>query len=252
MSTLQKHERPVQHLNTKDAYDLWSEVYDTDGNFLQAIDTIEMTTWIPKAAALAAGDAGSRVEFAIDLGCGTGRNTMQLLTVKPPCDRVLGMELSTKMLDLARSRSAQVETCTRVEFELYDMLNEAIPSSINGSADLVISTLVLEHVPVDVFFRVVSSLLRPNGILLVSNMHSDMGKISQAGFVDPKTNTKIRPLSYAHTTGDALDMASQHGLVLVDDVKEVTVDADLAKLIGPRGQKWLGIKVWFGAIWRRL
>lgn len=252
MSMLQNEQRPVQYLDTKDAYDLWSEVYDTDGNFLQAIDTIEMKTWIPKAAAMAVRDTNEGIDLAADLGCGTGRNTVRLLMLNLPCERVLGLELSSKMLDLARSRCEQAKSKTIVEFKIFDMLSDTIPSNSCGSSDLVISTLVLEHVPAEVFFSVASSLLRSGGILLVSNMHSDMGKISQAGFVDPKTETKVRPLSLPHTIADVLEMASRHGLLLIDEVKEIAVDTDLAQLIGPRGRKWQGIKVWFGAIWKKI
>ena len=90
--------------------------------------------------------------------------------------------------------------------------------------------------------------------MLCTNMHAEMGGISQAGFVDPKTGDKIRPVSYAHSVDDVISTAKQTGLELVDDVgvKEVAVDGNLAERLGQRGKKWIGTTVWFGGLWRKM
>ena len=84
---------PVRYLDTTTAYNLWSEVYDTDGNFLQALDTIEMQTFLPRTLSMVQTEQPWKL---IDLGCGTGRNTLRLLDQAGSI--VVGLDASPKML----------------------------------------------------------------------------------------------------------------------------------------------------------
>jgi len=270
----------VRYLDTATAYDLWSSVYDTDGNFLQALDSIEMQALLPRAMSLlqprsqsngaeprSQSDTGIK---AVDLGCGTGRNTLQLLDTAS-VSSIVGLELSPKMMEIARSRCEtrldelrsqradsqqqrqpqhSTPAQTVVHFSPFNMLEQS-PPGLALNADLVLSTLVLEHIPLRTFFSTASSLLRPGGILLLTNMHADMGRVSQAGFVDPETGEKVRPLSYVYGIADVLAAAEDAGLEVVGSVREVGVDEELAGRLGVRGKKWVGVKVWFGGVWRK-
>jgi len=270
---------PIRYLDTATAYDLWSEVYDTDGNFLQALDNIEMPMLLLRAISLIKFEDGNfdterdpEIK-AVDLGCGTGRNMLRLLEA-PEIRSIVGLELSPKMMEIARprceTRLQEIRSATQataeprktldLHFETFNMLAEPIPA-IGRNADLLISTLVLEHIPLKSFFTTVSSLLRPGGILVLTNMHDEMGRISQAGFVDPRTGEKIRPTSYAHNVRETVEAAVEAGFELVGvggdgdwkegGVKEVCVDEELAIRLGVRGRKWIGVRVWFGGIWRK-
>jgi cyclopropane fatty-acyl-phospholipid synthase-like methyltransferase len=243
----------VRYLDTASAYDLWSEVYDTDGNFLQALDTIEMKTLLPKALESVRSPKPWKL---VDLGCGTGRNTLSLL--RNPGATVVGLELSPKMLEVARSRIDQgleqtksPERAGKVELEVFDMIQEPDPPSSALNADAVISTLVLEHVPVEVFFSKASQILKPDGVFLITNMHSEMGNISQAGFVDPKTGEKVRPQSYAHRVGEVVAEARKQGFELEGDVLERSVDEAGSKALGERAKKWIGVMVWYAMVFRK-
>ncbi|KAJ9659943.1 hypothetical protein H2198_002833 [Neophaeococcomyces mojaviensis] len=260
----------TRYMDTATAYDLWSEVYDTDGNFLQALDTIQMRTLLPRAASLLSETPQSMPQNqpkedsttlswkAVDLGCGTGRNTLGLLDI-PSIGEIVALDLSPKMLDVARQRcqahvsssSSAPAAAPRIHFDVFDMIRaDSLPSPATN-ADLVVSTLVLEHVPLDVFFQTVAALLRPGGLLLLTNMHAEMGNISQAGFVDPKTGDKIRPVSYPHTVADTVEEAKKHRLEVIDGLSELAVDENMVESLGPRGKKWVGIKVWYGGICRK-
>jgi 2-polyprenyl-3-methyl-5-hydroxy-6-metoxy-1,4-benzoquinol methylase len=243
----------VRYLDTASAYDLWSEVYDTDGNFLQALDTIEMKTLLPKFLQQI---RSSKPWKMVDLGCGTGRNTLSLLHV--PGANVIGLELSQKMLGMAQLRIdkelSQMNEAARagsVDLEIFDIIQQTHPPTCAIDADAIISTLVLEHIPANTFFNAVSQMLKPDGVLLVTNMHSDMGKISQAGFVDPKTGEKIRPTSYAHRIDDVIAGARLRGFELEGDVLEKGVDEASSDVLGERAKKWAGILVWYGMIFRK-
>lgn len=200
----------------------------------------------------------------VDLGCGTGRNTVALLLAAPQA-QIIGLEPSSKMLDVARRRVAAVNPTQKVagekqdtqpqlavSLQTYNILETPAPPAEALNADGVISTLVLEHVPLDKFFQSVSRILKPGGVLLLTNMHSEMGGISQAGFVHPDSGVKIRPTSYAHTIPEVVEGAERAGFeVLEGGIKEVGVDEELAKVLGPRARKWIGLQVWFGGCFRK-
>lgn len=268
------------------------QVYDTDGNFLQALDTIEMRSLLPDfmarvveehsnsttvttttASASTTGSTGSSSSSSrplklklVDLGCGTGRNTLQLLASAPADAEIVGLDASRGMLDVARravrekininqQRQGQSPTVT-VTLETYDLLRSPRnpPLCARGAAGM-ISTLVVEHVPTDVFFASASEILVPGGYLLLTNMHSDMGAISQAGFVDTATGTKIRPKSYSHTVAEVVDAAGRAGFEVVDvdgqSVRERGVDEGMVEVLGKRARKWVGVTVWFGVCFRK-
>jgi cyclopropane fatty-acyl-phospholipid synthase-like methyltransferase len=243
----------IRYLDTTAAYDLWSEVYDTDGNFLQALDNLEMQTLLPRFLSQIATPQPWKL---IDMGCGTGRNTLKLLHL--PGSTVLGLDASPKMLDIAKSRvDAEVKVqkldqrVKQVEFGIYDLLcDKEVPTSATN-ADAMISTLVIEHVPVDAFFTTASKMLKPGGVFLVTNMHSEMGGISQAGFMDPKTGEKIRPKSYAHRLEDVVRVAEEHGFEVTGELLERAVDERTRELLGSRAKKWIGVTVWFGVCFRK-
>lgn len=244
----------VKYLPTTEAYDRWAAVYDTDGNFLQALDDLELRTLFPTFEA--ALQAAPRPLKLVDLGCGTGRNTVHLLGVKGAT--VVALDASPGMLAVAKTRlDGMVETTnnTTLAMEVFDLLTSEEPPEVAKQADGVISTLVLEHIPLSTFFSHVGQMLKPDGVLLLTNMHGDMGKISQAGFIDTKTGEKVRPTSYAHTVEDVVEEARRHGLVAIGNhepnssgLLERAVTEALVEQLGPRSRKWIGISSWFGGL----
>lgn len=217
----------------------------------------------------------------VDLGCGTGRNTIQLLEAvsarkkndeaKPvPQVEIIGLDASPGMLEVARNaidsaiEETRSQSSLQVSLAILDLLHGAAtrtlpPTSLQGSgAAGVISTLVLEHIPARAFFEAASATMLPGAYLLVTNMHAEMGAISQAGFTDPGTGVKIRPTSYCHSASDVLAAARETGFQLEDlrgggqnGVLERGVDEQLVEALGPRAKKWVGIKVWFGMLFSK-
>ncbi|KAI4869990.1 S-adenosyl-L-methionine-dependent methyltransferase [Hypoxylon rubiginosum] len=250
----------IRYLPTNEAYNRWAAVYDTDGNFLQALDTIELKTLFPQFLRSVTSPKPWRI---VDLGCGTGRNTALLLTV-PDIEEAIALDSSEGMLEVARLRLQQAgdgaspsdlvppRATPKLRLEVFDMLATPSPPASAQQADAVISTLVVEHVPLPAFFSQVSQILKPGGVLLLTNMHAHMGAISQAGFVDADTGEKIRPTSYAHTAADVVAEAGRWGLeVEAGGIKERTVDESMVEKLGSRSRKWIGVTVWFGGIFRK-
>ncbi|KAL2855832.1 S-adenosyl-L-methionine-dependent methyltransferase [Aspergillus pseudoustus] len=250
----------VKYIETVDAYNKWAEVYDTDGNFLQALDTIEMHNLLPYfLSRIQAESAPGDTLKLVDLGCGTGRNTLQLANLAPPTAQIIGIDASPGMLAVAKStleaEAAGAVSTGRVTLGEYDLLSPMSPIPVSlqdGGASGIISTLVLEHITVGLFFEGAARLIKPGGYFLVTNMHAEMGAISQAGFVDERTGTKIRPTSYAHAIGDVVAAAERVGFEVIaldeagERVRETKVEQGMVKALGVRGKKWVGVTVWFG------
>jgi predicted TPR repeat methyltransferase len=160
-----------------------------------------------------------------------------------------------------------------VKLAPFDLLTDIESPSNAQTLDLIrdadgmISTLVLEHIPLGSFFGAAASVLRSGAYFLLSNMHSDMGKLSQAGFVDSTTGKKVRPSrSYAHEIEYILAEAQRFGFEIVQlpttvaagmegpvegvIVREVT--PNMVERLGPRSQKYVGVcSVWLGVCFRK-
>ena len=240
----------TRYLSTTEAYDLWASVYDSDGNFLQAMDTIEMKALLPRMISEIQSPKPWKV---VDLGCGTGRNTVALLGLEDA--EIVALDASPKMLEVAKSRLQEIpqESAAqpRLHFGVVDLIESSDSPQSALNADAIVSTLVIEHIPCDAFFKHVAQILKPGGVLLLTNMHSHMGSISQAGFVDTKTGQKIRPTSYAHTLDEVLLEAKRHRLNPIGEVEERAVDDALTDVLGERSKKWVGVTCWFGGLFSK-
>jgi 2-polyprenyl-3-methyl-5-hydroxy-6-metoxy-1,4-benzoquinol methylase len=81
----------VRHLPTREAYDLWAEVYDRDGNPLIALEERHIGALIGETAGLA----------VADVGCGTGRHAVRLAMQGA---HVTALDFSPGMLAAAREK----------------------------------------------------------------------------------------------------------------------------------------------------
>lgn len=66
----------------------------------------------------------------------------------------------------------------RPVFNVFDARTDQSPPVEAKDADGVISTLVLEHRSISIFFETIRKLLKKDVYLLLTNMHEEMGKRS--------------------------------------------------------------------------
>ncbi|KAF7853352.1 uncharacterized protein EAF02_012006 [Botrytis sinoallii] len=254
-------------------YNRWAATYDTDHNPLQILDSALIPSLL-KTLFFIPLEAQDNITIT-ELGCGTGRNTIRFLA--PPFSKkfskIHALDLSPAMLEIARSRcslcvSENDSHVPSIQFDEFNALNVQsnpdILSSIQGQANMVISTLVLEHLPLDKFFSAVTFLLKPdsnvnNGRVLITNMHAEMGRLSQAGFRDEieGKKTKVRGESYIYEIEEVVEEGKKWGFHVVGEVLERTVEkTDIEEdgsglKLGTRGRKWIGKKMWFGMVMQR-
>lgn len=105
-------------------------------------------------------------KIVLDIGCGYGHNCLDF--IKRGAKKVIGIDISEKMLDVAKKESANPD----IE---YRQMNMDEISSLNTKFDLVYSSLAIHYA--EDFKKLMSDifgLLNNNGILLYSQEHPIM------------------------------------------------------------------------------
>ena len=260
--TIDKTQVHVQHVPTQDAYDQWAHVYDSDGNMLQSIDDIEVAVLLSEMFSHMSTNVQAGNISLLDLGCGTGRSTAKLFSHLHEVNKssILGLDFSRAMLDVATEKLSLLVRGANGRVTLRLECCDCFPTICNPSAsplpvvtnfspaNAAISTLVLEHIPLDAYFTTLSTLVLPGGMALITNMHADMGRVSQAGFINAQ-GVKIRGKSFAHTVGETVNAAKNAGFTVITTKERKMTNEDIESgMVGERGRKWVGVNVWYGIL----
>jgi malonyl-CoA O-methyltransferase len=208
-------------LPTREGYDQWAAVYDTDGNPLIAMEE-------PRVDDLLGDVRGLRV---LDVGCGTGRHAVRLAAAGANVDAI---DFSPAMLEQARQKPG----AQRVTFHVHD-LAKPLPFA-SGSFDRVVCGLVVDHIAdLEGLFREMRRVCNGAGVVVVSVMHPAMMlKGVQARFHHPATGKEVRPESQPHQVSDYV-MAATRAWLKFDHMSEHTVDEALASRL-ERAHKYVG------------
>lgn len=98
---------------------------------------------------------------ALEIGCGTGAFS-RLLAQR--FRRVLALDLSPRMIEIARERSRPYPN---IDFQVADAVTVELPSEQFGC---VASIATLHHLPLEIIFPKIKSVLKPGGTLLVLDL----------------------------------------------------------------------------------
>jgi hypothetical protein len=83
-------------------------------------------------------------------------------------------------------------------------------------------------------------------------MHAEMGSRSQAGFVNSE-GVKVRGESYVYSLAETVQGAEEAGMRVLAARERSVEEGDVKKgVVGRRGEKWVGCKVWFGVVVRKV
>ena len=103
---------------------------------------------------------GKSIGAALDICCGTGAGIEML---RPICrDRVVGLDISRGLLDIARQRTAEANGDALLEF----VHGNALDMSFNSEFDVAVCFSALSHIPrkdQPRFLNQVSNVLKPGG-----------------------------------------------------------------------------------------
>jgi ubiquinone/menaquinone biosynthesis C-methylase UbiE len=150
--------------------------------------------------AMASPAVGERV---LDIACGTGLVSFEAARAVGPTGRVLGIDLSERMIDAAerRARDLGLSNCS---FSRMDAEMLALP---NASFDLVLCALGLMYMPgPELALREMSRVLRPGGrvSLVVWGERANCGWSALFPIVDAEVASEVCPLFFRLGQGDAL------------------------------------------------
>jgi len=248
------------YTTTPDLYNQWAATYDTDGNVLQKVDD---SIFIERIVPLLVNERDAKPLRVLEIGCGTGRNTVKLQQFLPNGSTIYAIDVSKEMMSVAQTKieslvASNASTCqTQTHFSLLDIqsqLSDITSFTEANPVDIIISTLVLEHVSLSPFFSAVSTLLRPGGWAWITSMHPDISDKTGAGFTRPDDNVRVQGVSYDYSIEDIVDAARESGLELEGDVVEtgVGVEADRAvERFGEKARKWAGWRIFLGFRFKR-
>jgi ubiquinone/menaquinone biosynthesis C-methylase UbiE len=208
-------------VGTREGYDLWSEVYDTDGNPLVLLEEPEVDRVLGEVAGLR----------LLDLGCGTGRHAVRLAARGV---NVTACDFSDGMLKRARGKPG----AELVQWVVHD-LQRPLPFA-DGAFDIVLSALVLDHVrDVGAFLREAARVCRRGGRVVLTVMHpAIMLRGVQARFTDPATGARVHPESVENQISDYVMGTSKAGLRFTHMSEHAVSDSLVAK--SDRARKHLG------------
>ena len=184
-------------MSIEKSYNSWAEQYDTNENKTRDLDRKATIETLLKY----------NFKNVLELGCGTGKNSKWLIT---KANKVIGLDFSEEMLSKAKSKIKS----DKIEFKQVD-LNKPWPVD-NESADLITSSLTLEHIEdLDFIFNQAYKKLKRNGRIFVSELHPIRQYFgSKAKY---ETESGIEELEvYVHHISDYLKAAEKNSFKLIE------------------------------------
>ena len=183
-------------MDIQDAYNEWSSTYDSDTNATRDLDQVVTECVLGK----------SHFESIIEIGCGTGKNTVLLSRLG---GRVHAIDFSEGMLAKAQRK---LEQLPNVIFSVAD-ITKGWPCA-ERSAMLVTCNLVLEHVQdLSPVFSEATRVLAKGGWFFICELHpfrQYQGTVANYSSGDQMTQI----LAFVHHISDFLDSARNYGFRL--------------------------------------
>jgi len=132
----------------------------------QSFDRFVTQLFVPVAARLVALAGLASDNHVLDVGAGTGIVALCAATTMGPLGKVVGIDLSDGMLEIARQNAKEQGLANRVEFQKMDAESLDCP---DGSFDAVLSLFALRHFPhPKAALQEMHRVLRPGGRLVLA------------------------------------------------------------------------------------
>lgn len=185
-------------MNVKEAYNIWSEQYDTNENKTRDLEAISLRQNLKK----------QKFSNCLEIGCGTGKNTEWLVSI---ADTILAIDLSVEML----SKAKQKISSENVKFVQAD-INREWSFVDNQKFDLATFSLVLEHIEdLDLVFQRLNEVINSNGIIYIGELHPfKQYKGTKARF---ETADGLQVVTcFNHNISDFVNSAKKYNFQLID------------------------------------
>jgi ubiquinone/menaquinone biosynthesis C-methylase UbiE len=193
-------------MSIKDAYNSWASQYDSNKNRTRDLEAIALRETL----------SGISFETCLEIGCGTGKNTVWL---SEKAKHITAADLSDEMLAKARSKI----TSDHVHFIQADITGAWAFSE--GHYDLITFSLVLEHISdLDHIFSEAARMLNAGGHIYLGELHPFKQYTGTKARFETEEGTQVVQC-FDHHVSDFINAAKKHGLSMVD-LREYFDDGD--------------------------
>lgn len=184
-------------MSTEKLYNSWADQYDTNKNKTRDLDKLATINTLSKY----------HFNTVLELGCGTGKNTVWLLE---KAQQIIGIDFSEEML----SKATKKIKSSNVSFKKADLTK---PWKIeNEYADLITSSLILEHIEeLDFIFKEAFSKLKPNGLFFVCELHPFKQYTGTKARFETESGTEELEV-YTHNISEFTIVAFKNGFKLLE------------------------------------
>lgn len=183
-------------MNVQQSYDQWASQYDNNINRTRDLEAKALRDVLGKIT----------LDDCLEIGCGTGKNTVWLAEHSTKVDSV---DLSEQMLAKAKEKISSAH----VNFIQADIT--APWSFIDQKYSLVSFSLVLEHIEnLDHIFGEAAAALNPGGHVYIGELHPfKQYSGSKARFETAEGTHTVQ--CFDHHVSDFINITNHHGLELI-------------------------------------
>lgn len=182
-------------MNVKAAYAKWADQYDTNENKTRDLE----------AAALKSTIGDYKSSHCLEIGCGTGKNTVWLQTI---AQKITAIDLSEEMLSIAKNKVSSSE----VAFYSADITKDWLFAK--HKYDLVTFSLMLEHIEnLAPIFNKLSDFVLQNGLVYIGELHPFKQYTGSKARFETEVGTEV-VTCFNHHISDFTSAAIENGFVV--------------------------------------
>lgn len=184
-------------MNVQQAYNVWADNYDTVVNKTRDLEGRALRTVLSQTS----------YENALEIGCGTGKNTEWLLK---KAKNLVAADFSEEMLMKAKEKI----TAPNVVFHPMDIRQKW--AFENDTFDLITCSLALEHIEnIGFIFQEVQRVLKPNGRFYFGELHPFKQYQGSKARFDTESGVFVLDC-FVHNTSDFFQAGVQNGFHCCD------------------------------------
>jgi ubiquinone/menaquinone biosynthesis C-methylase UbiE len=193
-------------MNNQQAYNAWSETYDAVKNKTRDLEGEAIRHCL----------SGKTFDAILELGCGTGKNTVFLQTLT---NQLVATDFSTDMMQKAKGKVPAVH----VHFQQID-IRETWHFNKN-QFNLITCSLILEHIEnLDFVFQQAHKVLKKGGIFYIGELHPFKQYAGTKARFDTEQGVFVLEC-FIHNISEWLNIAKKNGFECVE-LKEWFDDND--------------------------